>query len=73
MKYKAAIFDMDGTILNTLDDLADATNAALAHFGYPKRCLDEVRQFVGNGTRRLIEQAAPLNISEADKIGRAHV
>lgn len=66
MKYKAAIFDMDGTILNTLDDLADATNAALAHFGYPKRCLDEVRQFVGNGTRRLIEQAVPPNTSEAD-------
>lgn len=66
MKYKAAIFDMDGTILNTLDDLADATNATLAHCGYPGRSVDEVRQFVGNGTRKLIEQAVPAGTSEAD-------
>jgi phosphoglycolate phosphatase len=70
MKYKTAVFDMDGTILNTLDDLADATNATLAHFGYPERSVDEVRQFVGNGTRKLIEQAVPPETSEAD-IGAA--
>ena len=46
---KAVIFDLDGTLLNTLDDLADSTNYALSKFGYPTRTIDEVRQFVGNG------------------------
>ena len=49
MAYRAAIFDMDGTLLNTLDDLAASTNYALAAFGFPARRTDEVRQFVGNG------------------------
>ena len=43
---RAAIFDLDGTLLNTLDDLADATNAALRHFGFPERTTEEVRRFV---------------------------
>ena len=43
---RAVIFDLDGTLLNTLDDLADATNAALRHFGCPERTKEEVRQFV---------------------------
>ena len=57
MRYKAAIFDMDGTILNTLEDLTDSTNYALAHHGFPERTIDEVRRFVGNGIRKLIERA----------------
>ncbi|MCK9171258.1 MAG: HAD-IIIA family hydrolase [Treponema sp.] len=59
MKYSAAIFDMDGTILNTLDDLADAANYALSANGMPVRTTDEVRLFVGNGVRKLIERAVP--------------
>lgn len=55
----AVIFDLDGTLLDTLEDLKDATNAALTAFGYPQRSLDEVRQFVGNGAARLLELAAP--------------
>ena len=55
----AILFDLDGTLLNTLDDLADATNATLAHFGCPARTTDEVRQFVGNGAERLIRLALP--------------
>ena len=58
---KAVIFDLDGTLLNTLDDLADATNAALRHFGCPERTKEEVRQFVGNGAERLIRLALPGN------------
>ena len=53
------IFDLDGTLLNTLEDLKDSTNYALKKFGYPERTLDEVRRFVGNGVRKLIERAIP--------------
>lgn len=56
---KTVIFDLDGTLLNTLDDLADSTNYALSRFGYPTRTIDEVRQFVGNGVAKLIERAIP--------------
>ena len=55
----AILFDLDGTLLNTLDDLADATNATLAHFGCPARTVEEVRRFVGNGAERLLRQALP--------------
>lgn len=56
---KAIIFDLDGTLLNTLDDLTASTNYALNAFGYPARSIDEVRGFVGNGVRLLIERALP--------------
>jgi len=53
------LWDLDGTLLDTLEDLADGVNYALAWFGYPERTLEEVRRFVGNGARRLIDQAVP--------------
>lgn len=53
------IFDLDGTLLDTLDDLAASTNYALRVFGLPERSRDEVRCFVGNGVRRLMQQAVP--------------
>ena len=55
----AILFDLDGTLLDTLQDLIDSTNATLAHFGYPLRTAEEVRQFVGNGALRLFELALP--------------
>ncbi len=58
-KIKAVLFDMDGTITNTLDDLADATNYALASFGYPLHEVDAFRFFVGDGIPKLIERALP--------------
>lgn len=64
MKYKAVIFDMDGTILNTLEDLKNATNYSLRQFGMPERSLEEVRMFVGNGIRKLVERAVPSGTSE---------
>lgn len=67
MKYKAVIFDMDGTILNTLEDLKNATNYSLRHFNMPERTLEEVRMFVGNGIRKLVERAVPAGTS-AEKI-----
>ena len=62
MKYKLVIFDMDGTILNTLEDLTDSTNATLKHFGYPVHSIEDVRHFVGNGIRKLIERAVPSDL-----------
>jgi len=56
---RAIIFDLDGTLLNTLEDLADATNWALRKNGMPERALEEVRQFVGNGVRKLMARAVP--------------
>ena len=56
---EAVIFDLDGTLLDTLEDLANATNWALRHNGMPERTLAEVRGFVGNGVRKLIERAVP--------------
>ena len=56
---EAVIFDLDGTLLYTLEDLKNSTNFALREFGYPERTLEEVRQFVGNGVRKLIERAVP--------------
>lgn len=53
------LFDLDGTLLNTLDDLCDSANYALVSLGYPPRTLDEVRSFVGEGVRLLMERALP--------------
>ena len=53
------LFDLDGTLLNTLEDLADATNYALAQFGHPPRTLMEVRRFIGNGAENQIRLSLP--------------
>lgn len=59
MRYQTIIFDLDGTLLNTLDDLAAATNYALEQHKMPARSTDEVRRFIGNGIHKLIERAVP--------------
>jgi phosphoglycolate phosphatase len=61
MKFDTAIFDLDGTILDTLDDLRDSVNFALSKNGLPVRSTEEIRAFVGNGIRLLIERAVPEN------------
>lgn len=66
MKYSTFIFDLDGTLLDTLLDLANAVNYAMRSMGYPERSVDEVRSFIGNGIRMLIRRAAPQKISDAD-------
>ena len=55
--YKYYLFDLDGTLLDTLDDLWDSVNMALKKFGLPLRTREEVRAFVGNGIAKLIERA----------------
>ena len=59
---KCVVFDLDGTLLNTLEDLKDSVNFALERQGYPLRNLNEIRSFVGNGIRLLMERAVPENI-----------
>lgn len=59
MKIEAVIFDLDGTLLNTLEDLTDAVNYALSKYHLPQRTISEVRGFVGNGVRRLMMKAVP--------------
>lgn len=58
-RYDTVIFDLDGTLLNTLEDLADAVNYALRTMQMPERTIEEVRAFVGNGVRRLMELSIP--------------
>ena len=59
MKINTIIWDLDGTLLDTLQDLANSTNYALRTWGLPERTIDEVRQFVGNGVRMLMTRAVP--------------
>ena len=59
MKYKTFIFDLDGTLLDTLHDLANSVNYALRTHGMPEHSIDDVRRFVGNGVRLLMERAVP--------------
>lgn len=63
MKYKAVLFDMDGTLLDTLADMAAAVNHILSVHGYPLRTVEEVRAFVGNGARKLMERALPPDVT----------
>lgn len=58
-KYNIYIFDLDGTLLDTLGDLAASTNYALRTHGMPEHSVDDVRRFVGNGVRKLMERAIP--------------
>lgn len=65
-KYKAVLFDLDGTLLDTLDDLTDSVNVILEKYGFPRRERKEVRSYLGNGSERLMRAALPKHINEAD-------
>lgn len=67
MRFKLVIFDMDGTILDTLDDLKVSLNVTLKKYGMPIRTKEEVRKFVGNGIPKLIERAVPEGTDIATK------
>ena len=64
MPYQTAVFDLDGTLLDTLEDLYRATNTALESHSLPRRSRDEVRLFVGNGVEMLIRRAVPAGTDE---------
>lgn len=77
MKYNTVIFDLDGTLLDTLEDLTDSVNYALGCMNYPERTIDEVRKFVGNGIKKLMERAVPegtsaQNIENALELFKEH-
>jgi len=66
MKCKGLIFDLDGTLLDTLRDLADAANDSLASFGYPIHAVDKYRYFVGEGLHTLVQRILPQTASAGD-------
>ena len=68
MPYKAILFDLDGTLLNTLEDLGDAANRVLVARGFPTHKLDEYRYFIGDGTAMLITRALPEGQRNDDTI-----
>ena len=59
--FRAVIFDLDGTLLNTLDDIGDSVNQMLAEFGFPGHTLDDYRRFIGNGIGMLVKRALPAD------------
>ena len=65
MKIKTAIFDLDGTLLDTLGDLADSVNAALQRHGFPPATEEQVRERVGNGVRMLVARCLPQDAEDA--------
>ena len=67
MEHKAFIFDLDGTLLNTLEDLKNSVNFAMRSMGYPEHTLEQVRMFIGNGIAMLIKRAVPPGTDEADE------
>lgn len=66
-KYDGIIFDLDGTLLNTLEDLMDSVNYGLKAHRMPERSLEEIRHFVGNGVERLIELAVPKGTGDLER------
>ena len=62
--YKLVIFDLDGTLLDTLEDLWGSVNFALNEFGFPLRTMDEVRSFIGNGVVKLMQRSTPEGTDE---------
>ena len=65
-EYKTIIFDLDGTLLDSLEDLRDSVNTILRRHGYPERSLEEIRRLVGNGAQKLICRALPEGSSEEE-------
>ena len=68
---KLAVFDMDGTICDTIDDLAAATNYTLSVLGYPLHTTDEYKYFVGDGISKLLERALPVDHSSQEEVKKA--
>ena len=69
---KAIFFDLDGTLVNSIDDLADASNAALAQLGFPTHAVDKYRYFIGDGMRKLIERILPEAERNDEMIDKCH-
>ena len=68
MEKRLVIFDLDGTLLDTIADLATATNFALRAYGHPEHDIEKYRYFVGNGIRKLVERALPEEARSASHV-----
>ena len=68
MQYKAVIFDLDGTLIDSLEDLGTAVNHAMDQKGFPRHTLAEYRQMVGHGVRNLVMQALPASLQADDAL-----
>ena len=64
MKYKAVLFDLDGTLLDTIDDLSDSMNNVLVKLGYPTHTIESYKYFVGDGLEKLVRRALPEKTGE---------
>ena len=81
--YKTVLFDLDGTLLNTIDDLADSANRVCAAHGWPQHDTAQYRYFVGNGIPKLVERFSPADcrspaqlaatLAEFDQVYGAHM
>lgn len=67
-RYKAVLFDLDGTLINTLEDLAAASNYALAAYGYPPRPVEDFKMLAGNGVAVMLERAMPAGEATAGRV-----
>lgn len=70
MNYDAILFDLDGTLLDTLEDLRNSVNYALTRMGFPTHDLPTIRSYVGNGVKKLVERSLPQDVSD-EIFGRA--
>ena len=68
MKYNTVLFDLDGTLLDTLYDLTDSVNTVMREGGYPQRTKEEIRDFIGDGVRMLMKRALPAGTSEKERM-----
>ncbi len=64
-QYKAVIFDLDGTLVNTLFDLQNSMNYVLQEKGYPTHTYEEIKSYIGNGMQKLVERALPQNVDSS--------
>ncbi|WP_298883818.1 HAD family hydrolase [uncultured Polaribacter sp.] len=68
MKYKGVIFDLDGTLVNSLHDIADSMNIVLKRYNYPTHSYKEYKNFIGSGIRSLVEKSLPIKHNNAKQI-----
>lgn len=70
MRFKGVIFDLDGTLVNSLEDIADSMNRVLGEYGFPKHDLEDYKRFVGRGLRNLVSRALPEGMKDEGLISR---